>query len=165
MGSQAGPGPLPSRSLLSPAWSQAAHVWLLGLGAGPVRPVQGRELAAARLSGGPVWHLPEALPEAPSLPLRRGRIPYLPVSEATLVAGGHLLALKPSTPAQSWRWWGGFYGGQEAPFSVVCWALPPWVCRDGLAHCARRALPPWGQGGGHVGGATPLLASPRGGLS
>lgn len=48
---------------------------------------------------GPVWLSPEDLPAAPSLPLWRGQTPYLPASEATLVAGGYLLALKPSTPA------------------------------------------------------------------
>lgn len=75
--------------------------WVLG----PMRPVQGRELAAGCVRGhrvpflGPVRLSPEDLPAAPSLPLQRGQTPYLPASEATLVAGGHLLALKPSTPA------------------------------------------------------------------
>lgn len=92
-------------SLLSPAWGQAARVRLLSLGAGPLRLVQSGELAAGCVSGhrvpflGPVWLSPEDLPAAPSLPLRWGRTPYLPASEATLVAGGHLLALKPSAPA------------------------------------------------------------------
>lgn len=41
---------------------------------------------------GPAWLSPEDVTAAPSLPQWRGRTPYLPASEATLVAGGHLLA-------------------------------------------------------------------------
>lgn len=93
-------------------------------------------------AGRPPWAglaLAEDLPTAPSLPRRWGRTPYLPASEATLVAGSHLLALKPSTPAQSRSWRGGFYSGQEAPFSVRA-ALPPW-CADAAGG---RALLPGG---------------------
>lgn len=59
---------------------------------------------------------PAAAPPAPA-EQRPDTLPAM--SQATLVAGGHLLALKPSTPAQSWRWRGRFYSGQEAPFSVL----------------------------------------------
>lgn len=74
-------------------WAKAGLpcIGSLSLGSGPVWPVQGQELDS--------WLSPEDLTTAPSPPRRRGQTPYLPASEATLVAGGHLLALKPSTPA------------------------------------------------------------------
>lgn len=95
VGSQSGPGSQLSADLLLLAWGSGC--WAHGL------PRAGRWPLGLRVGTGALLGaslaLAEDLPAAPSLPQRRGRTPYLPVSEATLVAGGHLLALKPSTPA------------------------------------------------------------------